>query len=678
MSKEKITLNKARQKAEDLRQKILAHDRKYYFENRPVISDYEYDMLLRELKDLETLFPKIITADSPTQRIGEKPIEGFKSVKHSIPMLSIENAYSHEEVLEFHERIQKAFPNEKIVYTVEPKIDGLAVLLRYEKGEFKIGSTRGDGFRGDDATLNLKTIRSIPLKLTGKNIPDLLEVKGEVYMDRAGFEKFNQEREKREELPFANPRNAASGSLKLLDPRLSAQRPLNFFAHGLGQFEGVQFQTHSQTLSVLKSYGVCVVGHYQICATLQDVLDTCDAWEEKRKNLPYDIDGMVIKVDSLGLQERLGSTSKSPRWALAYKFHAKSVSTRLKDILIQVGRTGTLTPVAVLEPIQLGGTTISRATLHNEDEIHRKDIRIGDMVFIEKGGEVIPKVTGVSLNHRPKEAKTFSFPAQCPQCNSQVVRDEDEVAVRCENLSCPAQLKRSLEHFASRKAMDIEGLGTALVEQLVNRNLIKNVSDLYHLKLTDLVSLERMGEKSSQNLLEMIEQSKKRSLHRLIFGLGIRHVGIHAAEVLALKYKTLDNLIVAQEEDLTQTYEIGPVMAKSIRSFFQTDENLKVLEKLKSEGLNIKDTELGDREKQAFLVGKTFVLTGTLPTLSRDEAGDLIKKYGGRVNSSVSRNTDYVVAGDEAGSKLEKAKTLGVSVINEKELLKLLQEKSPH
>ncbi len=673
MEKEKKTLTQARQEALDLRRQITEHDQKYYVESQPVISDYEYDMILRQLKDLETLFPEIITPDSPTQRVGEKPIEGFKSVRHTIPMLSIENAYNHEEILEFHERVQKAIPNEEIAYTLEPKIDGLAILLKYEKGQFTVGSTRGDGFTGDDVTVNLKTLRSIPLKLTGKKIPELLEVKGEVYMDRTGFEKLNQEREKKEELPFANPRNAAAGSLKLLDPRITAQRPLKFFAHGIGEVRGISPQTHIEALSLLSSLGIPVVEHYQLCQTIEAVLTECDQWEEKRKKLNYDIDGMVIKLNSLSLREKLGSTSKNPRWALAYKFHAQSVVTQLKEIQIQVGRTGTLTPVAILEPVALGGSTISRATLHNEDEIKRKDIRVGDTVMIEKGGEVIPKVTGVLLEKRSKDAKPFQFPTQCPQCGSKVIREEDEVAIRCDNLSCPAQLKRSLEHFASRHAMDIEGLGEAMVEQLVNQGLVKSISDLYSLKLSDLIRLDRMGEKSSQNLLDGIEQSKQRSLHRLILGLGIRHVGIHAAEILASKYQNMTELIKATEEDLNTIYEIGSVMAKSVISFFQTKENLKTIERLKDVRVNMKDTELSSRKSKGLFDGKSFVLTGTLPTLSRDEASDLIKKEGGRTSSSVSKNTDYVIAGTEAGSKLDKAKKLGVTIIDEKEFLSLLK-----
>jgi DNA ligase (NAD+) len=675
MKKKSISLKDARKKSEALRREIRDHDRRYFTENVPIISDYEYDLLVRELKQIEEAFPELITPDSPTRRIGEMPILGFKTVRHSIPMLSIENAYSHDEVLEFRDRIQKIFPKEQIRYVVEPKIDGLAVLLRYEKGVFVSGATRGDGFSGDDVSSNLKTIRSIPLKLEKDKMPSILEIKGEVYMDREGFEKFNREREKKNEPRFANPRNAASGSLKLLDPRLTAQRPLKFFAHGVGVVEGLELSTHFDTLNALQSLGIRVVEHYQRFDSIQKVLDYCDEWEEKKKKLSYDIDGIVIKVDSIKFQNQLGTTTKSPRWVIAYKYHTKGAVTVLKDIKVQVGRTGTLTPVAILKPVLLGGTTISRATLHNEDEIERKDIRIGDHVMIEKGGEVIPKVTGVILEKRPKGTQLFHFPKSCPICGSKVVRFEEEVAVRCENLSCSAQLKGSLLHFASRNAMDIEGLGYAIVEQLVEQKRLRSPADLYRLKLDDLLSLERMGEKSSQNLLDGIEKSKTRSFNRLIFGLGIRHVGIHAAEILASKYQKMDSLTHASLEDLQKTHGLGPILAKSIFSFFQIKENLKTISDLRDFGVNMADTELALRKKDV-LGGKVFVLTGTLENFTRDDAEDLIKKLGGRVSSSVSKKTDYVVAGVDPGSKLDKAKSLGVKILNEKELLSLLQGSS--
>ena len=493
-------------------------------------------------------------------------------------------------------------------------------------------------------------------------------------MDLKGFEMFNRERMKNGEPPFANPRNAASGSLKLLDPRLTAQRPLKFFAHGAGVAEGLELVTHFEALQALSAFGIRVVENYQRCDSIQEVMNYCNLWEEKKKKLSYDIDGIVIKVNSIKLQNQLGSTSKSPRWVIAYKYHTQGVTTVLKDIVVQVGRTGTLTPVAILDPVTLGGTTITRATLHNEDEIRRKDIRIGDHVTLEKGGEVIPKVTGVILEKRSKKTKAFQFPSKCPVCGSKVVKDEEEVAIRCENLSCPAQVKRSLLHFASRNATDIEGLGMVLVDQLVNKNIVKSISGLYRLKFDDLMSIERMGEKSSQNLLDGIEKSKNRSLHRLVFGLGIRHVGIHAAEILASKYKKMDALIHASYEDLQGTHGIGPIIAKSILSFFQIKENLKIISDLSSAGVNMMDTELVSRKKD-ILGGKVFVLTGALEKFTREDAEDMIKKLGGRVSSSVSKKTDYVVAGNDPGSKFGKAKSLGIRILNEDELLNLFQQK---
>jgi DNA ligase (NAD+) len=679
MNHSRSDIQKASDEAKKIREEIRGHDRRYYLESAPTITDYEYDMLLRRLKSLEKEFPEIITADSPTQRIGDQPETSFKSVQHRLPMLSIENAYTHEEVLEFHKRIEKVFPKHALQYCVEPKIDGLAVILRYEKGKFVQGATRGNGMTGDDVTANLKTIRSIPLTLEGKNIPVLLEIKGEVYLDHDGFEAMNKERRAKEEPLFANPRNAASGSLKLLDSKLTAQRPLKFFAHGIGVTEGMDFQSHFEALEKIKKLGVRVIPDFQKFDTIQEVLKHCDVWEEKRTKLRFDTDGMVIKVDSIAQQNELGNTSKSPRWALAYKFPAKGVMTVLKDIQVQVGRTGSLTPVAILEPVLVQGSTVSRATLHNEDEIKRKDIRVGDHVMIEKGGDVIPKVVSVVLEKRPKNSRPFEFPSECPECGSRIVRLEEEVAYRCENLSCPAQLKRSLEHFASRNALEIEGLGSALVEQLVDQKFVKNVADLYELKFESLAELERMGKKSSQNLLDEIEKSKKKSLHRLIFGLGIRHVGIHVAEIIAQKYKNMDALINGNFEELEGTLGIGPIIAKSVRSFFEHEENLDTVSRLKEAGMNMKDTELGSRAVENFLEGKSFVLTGTLHSLKRSEAEKRIQDLGGKTTSAVSKSTDYVVAGDDPGSKFDKAQTLGIKILDEKTLLSLLEKKiGPH
>lgn len=670
-------MHKERQeKAQDLRRQIQEHDRRYFVESNPVISDYEYDMLVRELKKLETAHPEIIAPDSPTQRVGETPISAFKSVHHSVPMLSIENAYSHDEVMEFYQRLRKALPDEVMTYVVEPKIDGLSVVVRYEKGLFVSAATRGNGLMGDDVTANVKTIRSIPLKLEGDEIPNVLEVRGEVYMDRGGFEKLNCAKARNNEPLFANPRNAASGSLKLLDPRLTAERPLRFFAHGVGLVEGWALESHFENLMRLQKLGVRVVEGFIKCRSIEEVLKQCDIWETQRSELSYDIDGIVIKVDAIALQSRLGTTTKSPRWVLAYKFHTEGVSTLLKEITVQVGRTGTLTPVAMLEPVDYMGTTISRATLHNADEIARKDIRVGDTVIIEKGGDVIPKVVEVVREKRPKNSRPFKFPSECPVCKSKVVRDEEEVAIRCENISCPAQLKRSLEHFASRNAMDIEGLGTALIDQLVDRGLVKSVVDLYDLKITDLVDLERMGQKSSENVVREIEGSKARTLHRLIFGLGIRHVGIHAAEILASRYKNMDRLMEVSLEEWVAIHGMGPILGQSVFSFFQTDENTKMIRSLQNHGVNMVDTELGVRKKEAFLEGQSFVLTGTLKQFTRDEAQDLIKQFGGRVSSSVSSKTSFVVVGEDPGSKLDKAKALHIKTLTEDEFAAILRRKA--
>lgn len=673
MKAQKPSIGEARRKARELAEEIRGHDRRYFLENAPVISDYEYDILVRKLKELETLYPELERPDSPTQRVGEQPSAGFRPVRHAIPMLSIENAYSHEEVRAFHNRIAKTFPGQDAHYIVEPKIDGLSVLLRYERGVFVMGSTRGDGLTGDDVTLNLKTIRTIPLRLEGTEAPAVLEVRGEVYMDRAGFERLNREREQAGENLFANARNAAAGSLKLLDPRATSRRPLKFFAHGLGVVEGLSFHTYSEMLDALKVFGIRVIEPHVVCRSLEEVLKVCDDWEERRKSLSYEIDGMVIKVNSIAMRDRLGSTSKSTRSALAYKFAQKGSQTLLKDITIQVGRTGTLTPVAILEPVQILGTTVSRATLHNEDEIRRRDIRIGDTVIVEKGGEVIPKVTAVVMEKRPAYSKAFAFPASCPECAGKVARDEEEVAVRCDNVSCPAQLMRRLEHYASRKAMDIEGLGEVLVEQLIRRNLVSEIPALYRISDRDIMQLERMGKRSSEKLVEAIQKSRERSLHRLIFGLGIRHTGIHAAGILASTFRTMERLMNASYEELQETPGIGPVMAKSIVDFFSNVQNRRVIDELRKLGVNMADTELTGRRKHGRVEGKSFVLTGTLQHYSRGEAQDLIAGLGGKVSSSVSRKTDYVLAGADPGSKLDKARELGVRILDEEEFLDMIK-----
>lgn len=660
-----------KERVEKLRELIHYHDYKYYVENNPEISDYEYDMLVRELKSLEEKYPELITSTSPTQRVGEKPLEGFTPVTHPIPMLSLDNAYSEEEVREFERRLKRELPGEEFEYTAELKIDGVSVALIYEEGEFHQGATRGDGYTGDDITLNLRTIRSVPLKLREK-VPGTIEVRGEVYMTKEGFKKVNKEREKEGASLFANPRNAAAGSLKLLDPRITSRRPLDIFVWAWVSSTQIPLpKTHYESLYLLKKWGFRVNPHFKLCKSIDEVLKYCREWEEKKEELDYDVDGVVIKVNSLAQRERLGSTTKSPRWAIAYKFHAQQATTRLLDIKVQVGRTGTLTPVAVLEPVFLAGTTISRATLHNEDEIRRKDVRIGDTVIIEKGGDIIPQVVAVIKSKRTGKEKEFKMPSRCPVCGAEVVRISGEVAVRCIGSDCPAQLKEKIAHFAQRRAMDIEGLGDKLINQLVEKGLVKSIADLYKLDHQTLASLERMGDKSSSNLLEQIETSKTRSLERLIFGLGIRYVGVRGARILAQHYLSIDELSRATEEELIQIPEIGPETAKSICLYFKEKKNQELLKRLKEVGVR---TEREKREKpeELPLSGKKFVFTGALESFSRDEAKELVERLGGRAVSSVSKHVDWVVVGKDPGSKYEKAKSLGVKIINEEEFKKLI------
>ena len=661
----------AKDRIEKLRREIQKHDYLYYVRNEPLISDYEYDMLLKELVALEKKHPEHITPDSPTQRVGGEPTEEFPTVVHPVRMLSLDNTYSPDELRDFHRRVIESLPRQKIEYVTELKIDGVAVSLRYEGGVFVQGATRGDGVRGDDITPNLKTIRSIPLRLLSDD-PRLMniEVRGEIYLPKATFQKLNVEREKTGERPFANPRNAAAGSLKLQDPQHVAQRGLDIFVYTLTS--GPEDETHYERLRLMSRSGLRVNPHYTLCQSIDEVLKSCDVWEEKRHDLDYETDGMVIKVNSLMQQRELGSTAKSPRWMVAYKFPTEEAITVLRNIQLQVGRTGTVTPVAVLEPVQLLGTTISRATLHNFDEIKRKDIRIGDYVVLEKGGEVIPKVIKVVKEKRSKGTRRFVVPTCCPVCRGPLVHLPEEVALRCENVDCPAQLKRRLQHFASRRAMDIEGLGPALLEQLVEQHLVQDYGDLYSLTQNDLISLERMAKKSAQNVLRAIAESRENSLYRLIFGLGIRHVGMNAARVLETVFSSLDDLVKARQEELEKIDELGPTMAASIVAFFKNERTLSVLEKLRRAGVHFQGKKPTERERVSPLTGKTFVLTGTLKEYTRDEAGELIRSLGGKVSSSVSSKTDYVIAGENPGSKLDKAKALRLATLNEDELKKLL------
>lgn len=662
----KLSREEARKRIAELREQIAYHEKKYYVDNDPQISDYEFDQLMAELRRLEEAYPEFITPDSPTQRVGEKPVEGFPTVEHRRPMLSLDNCYDVEELKEFDERIRKLLPGEKIEYVCELKIDGLSISITYLDGRYHQAVTRGDGFRGDDVTAQVKTIRSLPLTIPAKGE---VEVRGEVYLSYEAFRKINQEREKNGEPLFANPRNAAAGSIRLLDPKEVARRNLDLYLYYIF-VNGEEFPSQWENLQQLKKFGFKTNPHNRLCHSLDEVIDYYREWTEKRDKLEYDVDGVVVKVNSTRQRELLGSTAKSPRWAIAFKFPARQATTRIKDIIIQVGRTGALTPVAILEPVQISGTTISRCTLHNEEELKRKDIRIGDYVLIERSGDVIPHVVSVMKERRTGQEKPVIWPKHCPVCHSAIYKEEGEAISRCINPSCPARIRESILHFASRRAMNIEGLGEALVDQLLNAGLVKQIPDLYSLKYEDLVRLERMGPKSAQNLLSQIEDSKSRELWRLIFALGIRHVGEKMAQAIARKFRDLERLAAASEEELMDIEDVGPKVARSIVFFFKQPENRKMLARLKSAGLNFKEKE--EKAGPKPLEGLTFVLTGTLSSMTRDQAKEIIEKLGGSVGSSVSRKTDYLIVGEDPGSKLEKARELGVKTLNEQEFLKLI------
>ncbi|MEN3187874.1 MAG: NAD-dependent DNA ligase LigA [Atribacterota bacterium] len=662
-----------RQEIERLRQLIHHHDYLYYVLAAPEISDAEYDALFRRLQELEREFPELVTPDSPTQRVGGKPLSEFASVTHSRVMLSLDNAFTEEEIRNFDRRVKKMLGVDKVSYVLELKIDGLAVNLRYENGALIHGATRGDGFTGEDVTQNLKTVKSIPLRLREKGKAAVIEVQGEVFMNKADFEKLNEDRKRKGEPPFANTRNAAAGSLRQLDPTITAQRKLDVFVYGAFLIESDYHpKTHWELLHWLGDLGFKVNPHLFLLKNIEEAMVLHAEWEKKRKELPYEIDGLVVKVNEIAYQEVLGATTRSPRWAIAYKFEPTHALTRVLAIEVNVGRTGTLTPVAVLEPVEVGGVVVRRATLHNEDEVKRKDVRIGDWVVVGRAGEVIPEVIRVVKERRTGEEKPFSMPSLCTVCGSAVVREEGEVAVRCININCPAQVKERIRHWASRDAMDIEGLGEKLVEQLVDTGLARTIPDLYRLKREDLERLERMGKKSADNLIRAIEASKERELSRFIYGLGIRYVGEFVARILAEKVGSLEKLLSIRREELLQIEGIGPKVAEAVEEFFWNAQNRGMIMELQELGVKPKE---GKKESvsEAPLRGKTFVFTGTLGRFSRKEAEELVKRYGGEVAGSISARVSYLVVGENPGSKLQAAKAKNVPVLTEEEFYRLLE-----
>ncbi len=660
-----------------LREEINRHNRLYYVEAAPIIGDRDFDRLLARLEELEAEHPEFLTPDSPTRRVGGEPLASFRTVTHAVPMLSIENTYNHDEVREWDARIRKALnPGEAVRYAVELKVDGVAVSIRHEEGRLVLGATRGDGERGDDVTANLRTVRGIPLTLTG-NPPPLIEVRGEVYMPNPELVRLNDLRREQGDAPFANPRNATAGSLKLLDPKLCARRRLRFVSHGLGEYRGIVASSYSEILRQLKGWGIPVSPHNATYNTIDEVIAHAGRWESQRNSLDFQTDGLVIKVDDLAQRARLGTRSKSPRWVIAFKYEAEQAVTRVVGISVQVGKTGKLTPVADLTPVPLAGTTVKRATLHNADEIGRKDLRIGDTVVIQKAGEIIPQVVRVETEARDGTEQPFIFPTSCPSCGAPVERRADEVDFHCTNAPshCPDQLKEWIRWFAHRDAMDIDGLGIKLIDQLVATGLVRDLPDLYRLDEPTLAALERMGKKSAQNLVASIETSKGRSLDRFLTGLTIRHVGTRSAEVLAERFSTLEAVRAATLAEIESVPEIGPVVAASVFEFFQDPENARLLDDLLAVGVHpVPVVRVASTDSELPLAGKTFVLTGTLQKRTRPEAEALIKKLGGKITGSVSKSTAYVVAGADPGSKLAKAQQLNIPILDEDALEHLTQD----
>jgi DNA ligase (NAD+) len=660
-----------KKRVEKLREEIGYHNYRYYILDQPEISDAQYDRMMRELEKLEEEYPELRSPNSPTQRVGASPLEEFEIVRHTLPMLSLANAFDESEARDFDKRVKRFLTtSEDIEYVAEPKFDGLAVELVYERGRFVVGSTRGDGVNGENITQNLRTIRTLPLQLIRKEIsvPERLEVRGEVIMQLKKFKELNRNREEMGSPLFANPRNAAAGSVRQLDPRITAARPLEIYFYGLGEVTGWTFKTQWEILQTLPKWGLRTNPHARKCKNIEEVLGYYHEMNEKREALPYEIDGTVIKVNRLDLQARLGVIARSPRWALAFKFQAKQETTKILDIIVQVGRTGALTPVAVMEKVKVGGVEVSRATLHNQDEIDKKDVRVGDTVTIQRAGDVIPEVVQVITSKRKGTEKKFKMPSKCPVCGAEVVKEE--AIHRCIGLDCPAQLKGRIKHFASKRAMDIEGLGVKLIDQLVNKGLVKDVADIYDISKQKLIELERFADKSAQNIMDSIEKSKTKPLSKFLYALGIRHVGETTAEDLARSFPRLDDFFHLSEEDLMEVEGIGPEVAASVHKFFGDKKNKESIDRLKKAGVKVLEPK---GEEKGKLAGKTFVFTGALKAFERDEARDLVESLGATTASSVSKKVDFVVAGEDPGSKFDKAKELGIKILTEEEFKKMIQ-----
>jgi DNA ligase (NAD+) len=665
-----------KERVKELRNKIYHHNYRYYVLDSPEISDAQYDELLRELIAIEESYPELIIPESPTQRVGATPSTTFTQVRHRSKMLSLANAFSITELEAFFNRISSELKISEVPLVCELKIDGIAVSLTYEDGLYTNAATRGDGETGEDITANVKTIASLPLRLMVDNAPELMEVRGEAFLSKQQFKQLNEEREEQGLPLFANPRNAAAGSLRQLDPKITAGRNLDIFVYGLGFVSGKEFASHWESLTYMRDIGFHVNKYAKRVDTIEDVYDFCELWQEKRHSLPFEIDGVVVKVDSYEQQEVLGLTSKAPRWAIAFKFPAEQQTTKLLGIEVNVGRTGAITPQAILEPVVVAGSTVARATLHNEDEVRRKDLKIGDWVIVQKAGDIIPEIVAPIVSKRDGSERDFKMPTECPVCGGEVVRPEGEAVLRCININCPAMIFEHIVHFASRGAMDIEGLGESVARQLLEKSMIHDVADIFYLQKEELLKIEHFKEKASRNLLEAIQKSKDKPMSRLLFALGIRHVGAHVAEVLAIHFGSMDRLLNAEVEELVAIPEVGPRIADSIVEFFNEERNLSVIDKLQKAGVrmdeNIEDGAGSGTEPDSRFVGKTFVFTGTLTKFTREEAGMIVKAKGGKATTSVSKKTDFVVVGEDAGSKFDKAKSLGVKTLTEEEFKKML------